>query len=363
MELAAKKVKLHQLQLKKSRDIFKGTDAEWELLPEVEKYKAKERDARNGVKLWKKQLERLQKSSETHPHFTSFLTTFIASPLGWEIKKLSFGERDKTVQSYFRKALVEACNPIHPQNPNEMWCPATQRWQNAKMVKAAHIFPSRHGGAIMTSIFGTKDELFDVKNGLLLSEDIEECFDHGYLAFVPVVEDIQSDEETMQWLKGSRAYKIKVFKPEAKAMTYPITQGALKNLTFGQLDGHELVFKSDHRPRARYLYFHYLYCWYKTLLDSPNIASKEKSIREELGKPYWGTHGRYIGERFLRGFCEEMGVDFEKIEGHALSIEDKGTMTDIGLSTFFDAQAAAAGEKSEDEDEAQSEVEDSDVEH
>ena len=101
----------------------------------------------------------------------------------------------------------------------------------------------------MASIFGreAKYEMFSVQNGLLMSTLAEKRMDKGLFVIVPYAND-ESESDVREWhLSHPKRYKIRVLDKSHNPKS-----------NWAQLDGRELGFVSDHRPRARYL--HYIYC-------------------------------------------------------------------------------------------------------
>lgn len=74
-------------------------------------------------------------------------------------------------------------------------------------------------------------------------------------------------------------------------MDDPIISGPL---TWKQLDGRKPLFRSQHRPAARYLYFHYCV---QVLRRAWKAGAGQRAVfglYDEHGKPYWDTPGRYM---------------------------------------------------------------------
>lgn len=167
---------------------------------------------------------------------------------------------------------------------------------------------------MMDAIFGREDqnhsELFSPQNGLLMLDLTEQKFDKGYFVIVPRVSDRASAQEISDWHASyPKEYKIRVVNPEGSGMDDAIYPH-LSN-TFNDLDGQQLNFRSDHRPRARYLYFHYC----ATMLRRSWFTKKPASaLRDELGKRFWGTPGgRYMNRNMLMAFVEDMGHEYEEL--------------------------------------------------
>ncbi|KAN0069130.1 hypothetical protein V8E54_012759 [Elaphomyces granulatus] len=75
------------------------------------------------------------------------------------------------------------------------------------------------------------------------------------------------------------------------------------NVYWHDLDDRRLQFQGDTRPKARYIYFHYL-------LNMLRFAWRKKDttiLQPELGMPYWGTPGAYVRQGQLQGFINQLG--------------------------------------------------------
>lgn len=98
-------------------------------------------------------------------------------------------------------------------------------------------------------------KLFSTKNGQLMCRVIEANFDKGVVAGVPDLPERPSMELLASWVKGPiREYKVGILDMSWERINDPVISGPL---TWKQLDGRKLSFRSQHRPAARYLYFHY----------------------------------------------------------------------------------------------------------
>lgn len=113
---------------------------------------------------------------------------------------------------------------------------------------------------MMDAIFGhlnvNEPELFSPKNGLLMSTRAEALWDKGYFVIVPLVDDDASHEEVMAWhQKDPKRYKIRVMDTKAQLMDKLVNYTL--DRVWNEFDGQEIMFRSDFRPRAQYLYFKY----------------------------------------------------------------------------------------------------------
>ena len=109
----------------------------------------------------------------------------------------------------------------------------------------------------MDAMFGATNppELFSTRNGLLLFSALEDNFDKGVLVIVPDLPDRPPRNRLAAWLKSpTREYKLRIIDTSWELIDDPVDA---RGLAWRQLDGRRLLFRSEHRPAARYLYFHY----------------------------------------------------------------------------------------------------------
>ncbi|MCJ1269099.1 hypothetical protein MMC22_008988 [Lobaria immixta] len=197
------------------------------------------------------------------------------------------GDRDTRVQSKFRNELLKVS--CAERDEGTIWCCILSRWQSTKSVKAVHIFSYRHGQPMMDSNFGREDldepELFSPHNGILMDAKAEARLDKGLFVIVPRITDTSSPAEIALWnASESTKYIIRVVDPEHPDMNH-IIHSKVSSKRWKELDGQEVSFKSDFRPRARYFYFHY----YPTMLRRSWVHSKPANVlMDELGRRFWG---------------------------------------------------------------------------
>ncbi len=164
--------------------------------------------------------------------------------------------RDTSVQVNFRESLIKAQNSKYPNFAEEKshWCPITCTWLHEELTTAAHIFPWKHGQETMTKIFWieAEHEMLSVQNGLMMSTMAEARMNKGLFVIVPFVND-ESGGRDQAWHKSNpKQYKLRVLDKTDKMMGGRIPNTDPR-ITWTELDGRELQFRSDHRPRARYL--------------------------------------------------------------------------------------------------------------
>lgn len=313
--IAEKELEHARLQKRISvRDFMKiggGREQEWVKTAEARKLFEQEKLYLSEQKIYSRQAQELkilpgQKQKNMRRAFMQLFTTS-SSGLG---VSTGMGRRDTSVQSNFRKALIEASNAAHPTD-DAVWCPVLSKWVAEDFSTAAHLFSYKHGQAMMDAIFGTEKgadpELFSPRNGIIMDARAEKKFDKGLFTIVPLVSDELSEAETAAWHASEpKGYKIRITNPKAAGMSAKIDVGDPR--TWNDLDEKELSFRNSFRPRARYLYF--VYCC--TMLRC-SWQNQKEALNGQLGKKYWGTGGRFMCKSMLLAFVEEMGHKYENL--------------------------------------------------
>lgn len=183
---------------------------------------------------------------------------FTTSKLGLGILHTGAGKRSPDEQTLFRTSMIREYGAQRP-GYDHLWCPVLGDWRDNRSVVAAHLFGYMHGQATMDAIFGKRKqpELFSPRNGILVSFFIEDYLDSGKLVIVPDLEDRPKLTDLIGSLKSPvRNLKMRVLDPNWNKMDTQITRDL--PLKYKDLDNRRLIFKTDFRPAARYLYFHYV---------------------------------------------------------------------------------------------------------
>lgn len=266
-----------------------------------------------------------------------FLKLFTTSKsFGLGIGLMGAGPRDSSIQSNFRSELIKISNAEHPQRGKTyLWCPVIGEFLDESAITAAHIFAHFHGQEIMDAIFGAMDppELFSPRNGILMSKQAEKHFDKGHIVIVPTLSSNSSASDVNSWQhQHPERYEIRVLDRDGQGMENFISVSS--ELKWSDLDGRELQFRSDHRPRARYLYFHYCASVLRLSWRTPEIKTDGTAVTKELKKRFWGTPGRYMRRNMLLAFVEELGHEYESLL--------EGAMDDSGQNEEPEAIALAA---------------------
>jgi hypothetical protein len=112
--------------------------------------------------------------------------------------------------------------------------------------------------------------------------------------------------------------------------------------TWNELDGQRVQFLSNHRPRARYLYFHYCV---SILRRSWNQTKQWELLKKELGKKIWATSGRYLSKTQLLAFAGELGheVGDSLMQGCKDPDSDAGEVDETALAAANDQIRITAG--------------------
>lgn len=227
--------------------------------------------------------------------------------------------RDGTVQSNFGKNLVAAYNSKHPDN-NSIWCPVLHTFEdNQDNRVAAHIFPRRLGRRLMNQIFGIEadEDLYGVRNGMIIAPTIEAKFDRFQVVIVPAKPRTEANPVD-DWVLRIVDHQIDDYKVHEIGKT------------FKELDGRPLVFRSNARPAARYLYFHYVV---SMLLAKSNRSRKTGVMGIASKDIVWATPGKYIRQNMLaaliRGFGDVDPTAREAYEEYAICETDASSSEDV----------------------------------
>jgi hypothetical protein len=356
---AFNKLKRQRVSLKKniSFQSFKskgGQDKQaWEQIEEVQELQIEESSIKILEDVAVNMDERLDERDPKMLEDGFWMKIFTSNPRGFDIKQASEGPRDPNIQHNFRESLLDIYNARHPDPLYDIvfWCPIERRY--LEWVVAGHIFARAHGQKAMSVIFGdeAENELHSVNNGIIWSQSVEHRFEKGCLALVPLAKN-SSTEAMLECLnRHPKKYQVKVLQPDYKLMKHPYSapgDSVLKQ--WKDDDGQEVEFKSDHRPRSRYLY--YTYCK-QILVYSMTHTPKNsaETLRNELRNQYWGTRGRYIKARKLRVFISHMGHEYEELMNGAMEDEDeKEGLDDSTALLAASIEALATVEKSLEKD-------------
>jgi hypothetical protein len=93
-------------------------------------------------------------------------------------------------------------------------------------------------------------------------------------------------------------------------------------LTWGQLDGRKLQFRSSFHPAARYMYFQYCVQiirsgWQRN--DTVKASDTTGTLEKGTGIPFWTTPGQYICQSMLLAVVHELGDEYTSLMNGAIS--------------------------------------------
>ncbi|MCJ1379192.1 hypothetical protein MMC17_002292 [Xylographa soralifera] len=303
------------LSRKESTEVFEQTE-------DAQSSRELEQAQLMDQRLCERQSERLAKPGFASAVERAWVKFYTSSTLGLGIKAFAAGDRKASDQSKFRKELEEVSDQMHPDPKRKgyWWCPITRSYHPSSAMKAAHLYPWKSGQDAMIAIFGEdgNDELFSARNGLLLSTSAETYLDNGAIALVPAIDDESSSEQIEQWNTASvKEYKLRILRPKEKGMDESCNYSS--DLTWKELDNQPVAFRSEYRPRARYLY--YAYC-VALLRLAYNVEKRPVALKSSLGKKYWGTTGEYLKKSMIRGFVDAVGHEFDDLMEDSLSDDE-----------------------------------------
>lgn len=306
----------HKLKIKHSQDAFSGSYTQWLESAEGQDLTAKKMATDHELERYRwyeRQIKQLKgKFGDLAEDFRQLWKT---SSIGFGLT-LSSEERTTSEQSNFRASVMREYN-VEQADADLIWCPISGTEYLSETVTAAHIFPHRGSQKWMTRIFGTKGELMHWRNAIPIAGFIEKFFDLGYIALVPCFPGRGSAKDVDDWQSGRiiRQYKIKIFAPlnsqKFERAVIPHS-GIHAGKRIRQLDGAQVQFRNDTRPRARYLFYHYLFCM-ATYMTHNNTKERDAVFWNNIGQPVWGSHGRYMRRRYIMGLAAEFGHDLERL--------------------------------------------------
>ncbi|KAI4131439.1 MAG: hypothetical protein LQ347_002978 [Umbilicaria vellea] len=295
------------------------TDPAWIL--KSERYEAEIRSIEDAIRVARKEPELILQDARNrakHPRPRNLLAekAFVESQL--ECFQ-GTGAQDGTAQSKFRHDLVEVYNSEHPDQQS-IWCPVLHTFDdNTDNRVAAHIFPRRLGLRLMNLIFGpeAEEDLFGVRNGMIISAPIKAKFDKFQVVIVPAQPRTEA-HAVDDWVLRTVNHQIDDYKVHEIGKT------------FKEIDGRPLVFRSNARPAARYLYFHYVVSMLLAKSDRNRKTGVISIASEDI---VWATPGKYLRQNMLAALIREFGdVDptaTEAFQEHAIGETDGSSSEDV----------------------------------
>lgn len=242
-------------------------------------------------------------------------------------------------QAQFKANLADRYGVKSGEGSDKYFWTPVHGWTLSSFVKAAHIFPLQYGQTTMTYVFGkeAEGEINDARNGLFLPIRVEEKFDKYEVIIVPCGQHSNPPE-----------YKWVVL--DKNILNTECIPG---QMTFKDLHGQRLVFQNDFRPRARYLYFHYLEAM-RHRAKIPRMSGQRPSdhpeiTMQELTKA-WGTSGSYMRDNMILAFIEDLDHDLgdkfkTHVKDHSFAASDDDEAAFVKAVSQLDIE-----EESDDED-------------
>ena len=269
------------------------------------------------------------------------------------------------LQSCFRKRLIEAGGSAGGAQGVELWCPVLGDYIAPQAIVAAHIFPYSAGQEAMDNLFGRvngRSEMFEPENGLMLSREAETNIALGFMAIVPNLPDEPTKQEQAAWNQARvKSYKLEIINEKVKGCVPRMPPGYNDSngnrLWWKSQHGGVLQFKSDFRPRTRYLWWQWAVSHLRKIWR--DLEEKKRPDLKLLNRPFWGTIGSYIRKRPLFTLAEEVGAPFESlmdavIDGEEGSEDEAGAGDEEGFGALITAdfqlrQTRLRDEKDEEE--------------
>ncbi|KAJ5618121.1 hypothetical protein N7537_003235 [Penicillium hordei] len=308
-----------------SQGSFSGKEIDWEATEEAKRILERINAHKQTERICKTRAAELREEGTQRTLRASFMRLFTTSKMGINISWTGAGKRKRDTQSDWKQDMVEAYNAKHPDQ-TWLWCPITHQWRPSEMVVAAHLFGYMHGQGTMDAIFGKGGDIFSSRNGLLVSLEFERYFDSGKMAIVPDVGENAGVSEMLYWLSSKpREFKVKILDQDWKKLDDMVDDKS--GLTYRKLEDRRLNFRSNFRPAARYLYFHYCVqvlrrAWQYTKDTDKTEAAKDhvaNVLYDTNGKLFWGTPGRYLPRNMLLALVEELGHEYKPLLNGAAS--------------------------------------------
>ena len=215
-----------------------------------------------------------------------FFEIFVGAKNGLGLSN-STGPRGNSKQSNLRADLISKMN-LKSKDENGLWCPITQEYWPSGSMQTCHFFQWKHGQNTMNAIFGQSNhnsELMKAEHAILWFEEAEQRFPSRQFVIVPDIPDNSDQVQVERWEASFiREYKIRILNPQSNTMSAKILR---TDKRWNVLDGTKVEFRSDWRPRARYIYFSYC-----CAMVAEAFAGRHLMVsKNEPGTPYWGTRG------------------------------------------------------------------------
>ncbi|KAI1175014.1 hypothetical protein F4777DRAFT_598860 [Nemania sp. FL0916] len=309
-----------KLSISKWKDEAGEDDSEeWWTTPEAHRVIEKLKAAQFEKITYEQQAVNVGKTGHVKRAFKSLSTI---SSINLAVPKARMGRRSRSQLAKFKDELIEfyGAATYHPKKPNVIQSvhdSATGKECFKRHIATAHFVPHYFGNDMLVALFGEgfKEELNSPYNGLILENVVEKAMDYGTIVAVPNLPDNPTNEKIETWEKVEpKNYKWKIIDPDSDLLD-EVVDFRLGDTTYTEittvrdLEGRQLSFKNDMRPRARYLYYVFVVAqlrlaWRHEYRNDPS--------RVQLGM--WPTRGRYLAKSFLLALANEIGHDTDFVE-------------------------------------------------
>ncbi len=211
-------------------------------------------------------------------------------------------KRPSRVQSkMMRNEAIEAYHTAPPsgivtkdRSRQMLRCLITGTYFMPESIVNARIVPMMLDVEVVEYLFGAGigARLHSIDNSLPMLDDFELAMIRGDLVFVP----IGSQRPVRRW-------KVAITNDAAREQKLLLVAGYK---TLGDLDGVELKFESEHRPAARFLFFHFVTTLFRCrAYQRPGWEQVWRKLGTE--EP-WATPGPYLRKSMLLVLAQATGV-------------------------------------------------------
>ena len=199
--------------------------------------------------------------------------------------------RDKSAQSNMvKQAKIDYKPETGAPSIGKLWCPIAKEYFDGDSFRAAHIVPRAIHSSVVDYIFGngSASRINTRDNCLYIHDSCERSFDKGNFVLLPV-------DPTEQPIKR---WRIKITNTSA-------LNTDMGRTTLGQLDGTEVEFKTDARPAARFLFYHFVVTLLRNKRDRQD-GWESYMLNLSTGKPF-ATMGPYLRKSMLLTLARAAG--------------------------------------------------------
>ncbi|EGE00852.1 hypothetical protein TESG_08110 [Trichophyton tonsurans CBS 112818] len=251
------------------------------------------------------------------------------------------GKTSRDKQNDFVESIKAAYGSKQLGNKTTYCNVLTGTWHVRQYFIAAHIFPLSYGQQSMNNIFG-KDahgEINTARNGLFLPSEFEPAFNTYKVIIVPHGTTPSQPQEWQVILLDHSGLK-----------DVPVC-----GMTFGQLHKRKLIFPTESRPRAKYLYFHFILEMLSYYCPQEFMGGVNTELLDQLTMA-WGSEGNYMVDGVIHGFLEKFGhnipINFQQnMLSHAFRGFSKTEADDIRKATHgMDLRSDTEEDDSDDDD-------------